>query len=219
MARCWSPVVSRGAAPHSELDDGLGFHSWLPPEAHVSDGWAPFEAPAGATEGLEPPRIQPPVEPLGGCCWAPWPNFWRIKCTSESPGDSAKMVVFPSTQLFRAPWAWNKIQWINGKNWNILQHYWTTSVQSTFSGICTCYTAWTSHTHFHNTLSRDQFSDLFVTGVPLITTCGSSYFMQWPYHWHWKPECTKQGGGENTFYFTVCQPVMLSPTVSNKSSK
>lgn len=120
VARCWSPVVSRGAAPHSELADGLGFHNWLPPGAHVSDGGAPLEAPVGATEGLEPPRIQPPVEPLGGCCWAPWPKCWRIKCTSESPGDSAKMVVFPKTQLFSAPWAWKKIQTVHGKNWNIL---------------------------------------------------------------------------------------------------
>ena len=119
VARCWSPLVSRGAAPHSELADELGFHNWLPPAAQVSDGAAPLEAPAGPTEGLEPPRIQPPVEPLGGCCWAPWPKCWRIICTSLSPGDSAKMVVLPSTQLFSAPCAWKMFQSIV----NILQQH------------------------------------------------------------------------------------------------
>lgn len=43
-----------------------------------------------------PPRHAPPP-PEPRCC--------RIICTSDSAGDSAKMVVLLSTQLFRAIWA------------------------------------------------------------------------------------------------------------------
>lgn len=108
VARCCSP--SNVGAPQREL--ALGFaHNWLPPlRAHVS---VPLEVTgvnvvgAGAVTGVDPLIFTlHPAEPP--CCCPPWPKHCSREWTSLSAGDSAKIVVFPRTQLFNAPWAYKK---------------------------------------------------------------------------------------------------------------
>lgn len=108
VARWWSAVSKFDwGAPHN-VDDG---HSWLllllPPddELHVSD--VVCREPALTAEfcmGL--PWLLPPLRGqlllFDELCWL---SCCSNVCTSFSAGDSANMVVLPSTQLFNAPCA------------------------------------------------------------------------------------------------------------------
>lgn len=101
VARCWS-LLSIPLLLHNDV--GLGLlggapHNWLLLPDQVSGG-GPL---------LFVGRIPQAVPPLAfACCWPPllpWLNCCSIECTSPSAGDSAKIVVLPSTQLFNAPCA------------------------------------------------------------------------------------------------------------------
>lgn len=80
-------VLSMGVVPHKLAAGGLVGQ----PVFHVS----------AALLCLVEPR-QAPVLAL---CWGA--NCCKRLFASDSAGDSAKIVVLPSTQLFKACWAWN----------------------------------------------------------------------------------------------------------------
>lgn len=118
VVRCWSPPSMVGAPQSDEALVGAD-HSWLLPlpelPPQVSGGGLVGWAPGCATPeplwpelelGPEPGRMLPQPPAFGPCDWDICSCVIRL-CTSESAGDSAKMVVFPRTQLFKAPWAWN----------------------------------------------------------------------------------------------------------------
>lgn len=97
VARCWS-LLSIPALLQRELLLGGAPHNWLELPPQVSGGGPVL------FDGRKP-QPAPVVAPA--CCWPPWLSCCNKLCTSVSAGDSAKIVVLPRTQLFKAPCAWN----------------------------------------------------------------------------------------------------------------
>lgn len=101
----WGSLLSSPELLHNELLDGGAPHNWLELPLHVSGGGPVFFA------GLipQPDKRSLPLPPV--CCWPPpppWLSVCRSVWASLSTGDSANIVVLPSTQLFSAPWACEK---------------------------------------------------------------------------------------------------------------
>jgi len=110
VARCCSPPSIEGAPHKDEPPDGAD-HSWLPPPPPPPPQVSPPPALADCPP-LPPDPLELELGPEPGRMLAqPPPEFCACElcscairlCTSLSAGDSAKMVVLPSTQLFSAP--------------------------------------------------------------------------------------------------------------------